>query len=239
MILSVCIASFNGQEYVGEQVESILASLKHSGVESWEILVSDDGSSDDTVEIVNNLGSSGVRLLPGPGQGLIKNFEHLLNNSSGEYIFLSDQDDVWSKNKVAQCLAELKDYDLLVSDATVVDADKHIISDSFFSSKGSGPGIIKNLYKNNYIGCCMCFRRSKLYEFNCLPFPDDIPMHDWWLGLKFELSGKVKFLHEPLVFYRRHGGNVSPSSDKSHYSLWQQIQWRWILIKNLLKRRGS
>lgn len=234
-MISVCLATYMGEKFISEQMTSVIGALKFAGIQDFEILVSDDGSLDKTRALVEGFDCSRVSLIEGPRSGVVKNFEHLLLRAQGDIVFLCDQDDIWSNDKVRRSLDELMGYDLIVSDAKIVNSNRSVISESFFESRGSGVGLIKNLYKNSYLGCCMCFRRSKLYEFKCLPFPNDIPMHDWWLGLKFEVAGKVKFVKEPLVFYRRHGGNVSPSSEKSHYSLWQQIRWRWILVKNLLK----
>lgn len=116
-------------------------------------------------------------------------------------------------------------------DAKIVDKELNTIESSFFEQRKSGTGIVKNLIKNTYIGCCMAFRGS-CCEY-LLPIPENIPMHDQWIGLMCERHGKIALINEPLILYRRHGGNVS--SDK-HSSVLNMIKWRLQMISALLKR---
>jgi hypothetical protein len=125
-------------------------------------------------------------------------------------------------------------YDLIVSDCIIIDENENIINPSYFKLKGSGPGLLKNIIKNSYLGCCMAFRRSVLMQ--ALPFPATIPMHDMWLGTLAELKGSTHFCSDKLVYYRRHKANASPASEKSYYGLMDKIRFRYNLISALIMR---
>ena len=191
--VSVCLASFNGECYIAEQIDSVLAQL----LPHDEFIVSDDGSSDQTVDIIQSVGDSRIRLYQNKSSlGAVRNFEQVLQYAQHDYIFLCDQDDVWLPNKVGRMLAELAVAVMVVSDCRVVDANLQTMRQSFFALRGSGPGIRNNLWRNSYLGCCMAFRRSLLAK--ALPIPTGAPMHDIWLGLVAQTSGRVTFLPEVL-----------------------------------------
>ena len=221
--------TFNGAFYIREQLESILASPLVG-----EIVISDDGSSDDTLDIVRSIADARVRVVEGPRCGLIRNYEYLFSLARGEYIFLADQDDVWLPQKVELMFSRMKDVDLVVSDCIVVDAALSVLHPSFFSIRKSAPGFLSNLWRNSYLGCCMAFRRTLLD--NALPLPRALPMHDWWLGLIAEAFGRVAFIDEPLVLYRRHGRNVSPTAESSTASVLRRSVWRMNLLIAILGR---
>ncbi len=162
---------------------------------------------------------------------LVGNFQNALLNSSGDVIFLADQDDVWLDGKVQRILELLAEYDLVVSDCQVVDENLGVIYDSYFDLMRSGSGLIKNLYKNTYMGCCMAFNR-KIYDV-ALPFPPSIPMHDWWIGCVAEVYGKVHFVEESLLLYRRHGNNASASSETSSNSFQEKVILRLQILYSL------
>jgi hypothetical protein len=122
----------------------------------------------------------------------------------------------------------------VVSDCKVVNSHGEVIEASFFALRHSGPGFIKNLTRNSFLGCCMAFRRSVLEA--ALPFPQPLPMHDWWLGLVASMTGRVAFVDSPLTLYRRHGGNASQTAGKSSATTLTQIAWRVSLLWNLFKR---
>lgn len=229
-LISVCIPTFNGAPYIGAQLESILASPLIT-----EVIVSDDGSTDNTVEIVKSFNDARIKLIQGPRAGLISNYESLLSLASGEYIFLSDQDDVWLPNKVEVMLAHLHDVDLVVCDCMVVDGQLNILHPSFFVLRNSGPGLARNLLRNSYLGCCIALRRRLLKH--ALPFPPHLPMHDWWLGLIAETFGRVAFIDRPLMMYRRHGGNASPTAERSRVSWITRLRWRANLFGALVCRK--
>ena len=96
---------------------------------------------------------------------------------------------------------------MVVHDARLIDESGKEIMSSFYSLRDSKSGIVKNLYKNSYIGCCMAFKKD-LIEF-AMPFPSKIPMHDWWLGIISEVYSKSIFVEDKLIGYRRHGSNVT------------------------------
>lgn len=229
-MISVCLPTFNGALYIKAQLESILISPLVS-----EVIVSDDGSTDATAEIINSLNDNRINLVRGPGKGLIKNYEYLLSLASGDYIFLSDQDDIWLPNKVEVMLASLNDFDFVVSDCVVVDGKLNVLYPSFFALLNSQSGLIRNLLRNRYLGCCIAFRRHLINH--ALPFPRHLPMHDWWLGLVAELFGRVGFISQPLMMYRRHGNNASPAAEKSRVSISTRLYWRGYLIVVLVLRK--
>jgi hypothetical protein len=121
----------------------------------------------------------------------------------------------------------LADYPLVVTDCSVVDGELKIISPSFFGLRDSGPGVLRNLWKNTYLGCCIAFRQELLKI--ALPFPNRIPMHDMWLGLIAEIHGGTCFVPEPLLLYRRHGGNASDAGGRSKATLRKMITDRVFL----------
>lgn len=233
-MISVCMATYNGELFVEAQLLSILSQLS----ENDEVIISDDGSTDGTVDKINGLNDGRIKWagLEG-GLGIVKNFERALEFSNGDVIFLSDQDDVWLPGKVAQCIEVLKEHVLVVSDCCVVNAELEEITCSFFQYRKSGAGIIHNLIRNSYLGCCMAFRRELLSL--CLPIPAKAPMHDMWIGLNAETIGGVKFLPQILLLYRRHGANASPTAGVSDFSLLGKIQYRLVLLRLLVARGVS
>ena len=228
-MISVCIPTFNGAIYIGAQLESILASSLVT-----EVIVSDDGSSDNTVEVVKSFKDARIKLVQGPRAGLVSNYELLLSLASGEYLFLADQDDVWMPDKVEVMLEHLRDVDLAVCDCAVVDAQLNLLHPSFFDLRHSGPGLVHNLLRNSYLGCCIAMRRELLVY--ALPFPRHLPMHDWWLGLVAETFGRVTFIRQTLMMYRRHGGNASPTTERSRVAWSTRLYWRAILLSALSRR---
>ena len=119
---------------------------------------------------------------------------------------------------------------LVLHDACVTDADMHPLEPSFFAVHGSKPGFGANLIRNSFMGCCMAFRRELCGAI--LPLPEGIPMHDQWIGLIATRLGRVVFLEEPLLFYRRHGRNVSGGKT----SVSTKLRWRLSLVNQLLRR---
>lgn len=229
-MISVCIATYNGEKYIEKQLESILSNIKAED----EIIISDDGSSDNTLNIINKLKikNSNIKVIKGPQKGVVLNFQNAINHATGDYIFLSDQDDIWEENKV-ECVMKYfqQHYTIVVHDASIINGNEKIIETSFFKIRGSGSGILKNFIKNTYIGCCMAFTRElKNY---ILPIPQNIEMHDWWIGLLGEIYGKPIFIQDKLIKYRRHENNVS---QMHHYPIYKMIINRVTLLNQLIKR---
>lgn len=231
MKISVCIATYNGEKYIIEQLISIMNQLSDSD----EIIISDDGSSDRTLELIESIDDKRIHLFNNEGaKSPIKNFENSLIHASGDFIFLCDQDDVWMPNKVSSCLKVLKCCDLVLHDAYIVDVELQIISDSLFEVRKSHKGFINNLYKNSYVGCCMAFRRNIMLK--TLPFPSNIAMHDMWIGLNAELYGKIEFIADKLILYRRHENNASITIGVSDKNIYQKINYRLYFLVCILRK---
>lgn len=230
-MISVCIPTYNGEKYIAQQLASILCQLSKQD----EIIISDDSSTDNTVKIITAMNDSRIRVLSNQRfNSPIYNLENALKYAKGDYIFLSDQDDVWIEGKVMKMFEALARCDCVVSNAKVVDSNLNIINDSFFSLNRSKPGFLNNLLKNSYLGACMAFNKKILRK--SLPFPTNIPMHDIWIGTIASVFGKVVFLDDKFILYRRHDENASSTSEVSQYSFLQKIRMRVIILWNILLR---
>lgn len=231
MRISVCMATYNGEKYIREQIESILPQLG----ENDELIISDDNSTDNTIKIIEDLNDSRIKIHFNKGEkGYVPNFENAIKNSSGDIIFFSDQDDKWLPNKVTKFLERLKDNDLVVSDAIVINEYGEVIEKSLFKVVNTKKGLWNNWIKNRYYGCCMAIRREVLKRV--LPFPKrySICSHDRWIPLVCEFYYKVDLIYEPLIIYRRHGKNVS-CFKKSKNSFFKKVMLRVYPLYNLLK----
>ncbi len=227
------MAVYNGSEFLKEQLTSILKQLKKSD----EVVIVNDASRDHSGRIIEKMGDKRIRLFHNSvNLGLIKSFEKAISLADGDILFLSDQDDIWMKGKIAKTLEVFNRVKplVVVSDAILVDARKKVIEKSFFSMRNSGPGVFKNIYKNTYIGACMAFD-SKAKEW-ILPFPRTITMHDEWVGVTCNFVGKVFFFKEPLVYYRRHLGTVTKERRLKMYKvIVNRIKFLTALFQRLLK----
>ena len=227
--ISVCMATYNGEKYIQEQVNSIIEQLGPDD----EIIISDDGSDDETVGIVQGINDFRIKLLHSKERNIVRNFENALKHAKGQVIFLSDQDDIWMPGKVETYLDHLKDCDLVFSNLSVFDKDVSKARLLYTNSKRR-TGILNNLVKNNCVGATMAFNRKVLSE--ALPFPSGIYMHDIWLLLVAELKGSTKYLNEPFIYYRRHSENASRTGEKSTNGLLKKLLMRVRLVWNLMRR---
>ena len=227
-LVDILLATYNGAAYLAPQLDSLLAQT-HT---HFRLLVSDDGSTDDTLAILRRYeGAFGGRmvLLPQgqPSGGVARNFERLMQASAAdgraEWIAFCDQDDVWLPEKTARLLAALQALEqrtgadapcLVHSDLTVVDQDLDVISPSFAAYQRIDPADITPrtlLSVNQVTGCATLINRALLQL--ALPLPPEAVMHDWWLAV-LSGSGARQFLPEPLVLYRQHGRNQIGARDR-------------------------
>ena len=166
MKISVCMATYNGEKYIKEQLESILSQIG----ENDEVIISDDSSTDNTVEIIKAFSDNRIKIFENQKfKYPIFNFENALNNATGDIIVLSDQDDIWKVNKIETIKKYMHNYDLVLSDATIIDEYGNLIKESFYKLNNSRMGFIQNIIKNSYLGCAMGFNR-KILEKNSIPF---------------------------------------------------------------------
>lgn len=229
--ISIAMATYNGEKYIKEQLDSIINQLNDND----EIVVSDDGSTDDTIKIIKSYKDVRIKIYEGPHNGVKQNFSNAISKCNGKYIFLADQDDIWEDNKVKIILDTFKNIKCtcIVHNCSVFNSNTgNIIYDSFFKVRNSGSGIFKNIFKNTYIGCCMSFEQ-KLKKY-ILPIPNDIEMHDQWIGIINEMKyGKSYFVNDKLIKYRRHADNAS---QMIHYPFIKMLKNRILLLYRLIQK---
>lgn len=234
--ISVCMATYNGEKFIKEQISSILYQLGNDD----ELIISDDGSTDNTINIIRSFNSNQIILLKHKNKSKIyKNFENALLHAKNEIIILSDQDDIWLENKIVHFRNALSDKDLIISNCRIINETGKIIEPLFYYQYSKfQKSFIGNLYKNTYLGCCMGFRKEMLDII--LPFPLGISCHDSWIGLICKFNNKrIGYIDEPLLHYRKHAVNNTPTHEKSKYPLHQKIVWRIIYIFQILRRSLS
>ena len=231
-MISVCVATHNGERYIKQQLESILCQI---GQED-EVVVSDDGSTDKTLAVIDGFKDSRikVRLFSQPSSSshpheyVCRNFENALKHAQGDYIFLSDQDDEWLPNKVEVCLSDLEQYDCVLHDFMHIDENENVTLPLHYN--GTFRPYNYFLRVGKHYGCAMAFRRSVLDY--ALPFPKHLLLHDYWIGILSETLGHFYYEKTPLIRYRIHHLNTS----ETHNSLVFKISYRVKTILDVFMR---
>jgi glycosyltransferase involved in cell wall biosynthesis len=212
--VSVCMASYRGATFIAEQISSILSELGPSD----ELVVVDDASPDNTTEIIEAFHDPRIRLIKSAhNAGYVRTFEKAIGASTGEYIFLSDQDDVWIPGRVNRMLAALQDSKMVATNFSMLGGvDRPWIPPL---SSGMDSHRLANLtgiavgYRA-YYGCGMAFRRSLLPLVTPIP-PYVRESHDLWLAICGNLDGSIAHLDEPSLLRRLHDQNETPAGFRS------------------------
>ncbi|MCC2625480.1 MAG: glycosyltransferase family 2 protein [Burkholderiales bacterium] len=206
-LISIAMATYNGGLYIANQLNSIIGQT----YKNIEIIIVDDCSGDDTINIISDYQKlhSNIRLIKNPSnQGAVKTFAHAMSLCRGDFIALADQDDIWFSDKLERLLDNIGDNLLIHSDAILVDNNMQPLAISNMANTNKDmhkTEFIDYLISPNVTGCTTLFPR-KLVDL-ALPIPDRFYIHDHYLALIASFYGRVKYLDEPLVYYRQHGKN--------------------------------
>ncbi len=238
-MISVCIATYNGEQNIKQQLESILVQLDDED----EVVVSDDGSSDETLNIISRFADSRIRIfyhnkknVSSRSAGHIytaANFGNALRQVRGDYVFLADQDDIWVSGRVEKMKNALADHLLVYCNFSVIDSKGDIIQENYFKVNPVSCSLFKNILRMPFYGCCMAFRKELLNSV--LPFPSKLLLHDNWIGMIALKRGKVFYIEEVLHLYRKHSNNVSGATGKSKNSLFYRLWYRAIFYFQIRK----
>lgn len=233
-MISVCLATYNGERYIKEQIDSILIQLD----ENDELIISDDHSVDSTREIIKSYQDNRIKLYINPlSRGVSHNFENALQHATGEIIFLADQDDVWHPNKIKEMNLFLRQngYDVVTCNCAVTDASLNIIQERYYITHSPiNKSALGNLLKDLWLGCCMAFTRQVLTK--TLPFPKHLIAHDLWIALYGQLYFKCGYYPYVRQLYRRHENNVSFANGQSQNNIWFKIKYRLYIAYHILYR---
>jgi glycosyltransferase involved in cell wall biosynthesis len=218
--VSIVMTTYNGEKYLEEQIDSILSST----YQDFKLYIVDDGSSDNTLEILKRYKEKyhdKIHIHRNEANlGVTLNFLYAVSKTTSEYIMLCDQDDVWKADKIAKTLKKVKQMEVqfgkelpiaVFTDAYVVDEELNIIHDSFFRSGRLNPRLTDLphlLMENKLIGCTVMINQAVRRILQSSPFPKKARFHDGWLGLIAASAGKIGFIKEPTLLYRQHGSNL-------------------------------
>ncbi|APY01383.1 glycosyltransferase family 2 protein [Lacinutrix venerupis] len=205
-LISIILCTFNGEAYLKAQIDSIL----NQTYKSIELIVCDDKSTDNTISILNAYAQKDSRIKVNSNLnnlGYIKNFEKGIALATGEYIALSDQDDVWALDKIEKLYNNIKDYDLIYCDSLFVDKNLKSLNKKMSSSKNmiSSNNPLHFALDNCVSGHALLFKKQLCNTI--FPFPKLIP-HDWWIAFNATLNGGITYFNEALVDYRIHDNNT-------------------------------
>jgi glycosyltransferase involved in cell wall biosynthesis len=241
--IDVLIAVYNGEKYVRQQIESILGQ-SYKNIHLW---IRDNHSEDNSVNIIEDIRRQHPQqitlITSSQNVGAIGNFAHLAQQAQADYIMFSDADDVWLPEKIAKTMHRMQQMEathsnrmplLVHTDLTVVKENLDVIHPSFWIYAFLKPKLPHNLprqlIQNQITGCTVMVNRALLDIAK--PIPNDICMHDWWLGICTAAFGKCDALDEATMLYRQHGKNQVGAKK---YSLFSMLK----LLPDRIERKKS
>lgn len=212
--IEILLATYNGEKYVGEQIDSIINQTYNN----WELLIRDDNSKDGTLEILKEYEKKDKRIKiiedKKGNLGFVKNFEELLNNSKEDWVMFSDQDDYWLENKIEKYVAILnassedilKKPMLIHSNSFICDDNLEIVKEEFINSKIANEYNEDNFYFAYFVQGSTVLINRAIIDL-ALPFSKNVTVHDRYFHLLAEFLGKRIFINESLIKYRQHSNN--------------------------------
>ena len=213
MKINIVMSTYNGEQFLAEQIDSI----QQQTFKDWQLLIRDDGSSDQTPEIIKYFVAQDPRIVfinehDRENFGVIKNFFTLIKHDKADYYFFSDQDDVWLEDKLETMLAAARQYPdqlplMVYTDLCVVDQNLQVMNQSMIRSQShhANTELVQELTENTVTGGVAMINHALAERWRTL---DNIIMHDWYLAVLATAIGKLVYIDQPGELYRQHDNNV-------------------------------
>lgn len=218
-LVSIALATFNGEKYLTDQLNSLLAQ----NYPNFEIVVSDDGSTDATWQILERYAAQDqrIRLLPrDENRGVIRNFARCFSACHGDLISPCDQDDIWYPSKTCRLVGAMGDALLAYCNSQFINSEGQptglTLADTLSMIQGNDPRPF--LFSNSVLGHAMMFRRRLLSGHGAIT---RVP-HDWWLAFVASNLGYITYVDEVLVDYRRHDTSLTQAAANNRSTLQRQ-----------------
>ncbi len=230
--VSVCMAAYNGAAHVEEQISSILSELAADD----ELIVVDDRSTDDTAAIIAGIEDTRIRLIESESNaGYVRTFELALSAARGEFVFLSDQDDVWIPGRVELMISAMDGKDMVASNCQHFDGPVGTFHEIRLRARDSNRSV-RNIigivvgYRLHW-GCAMAVRRRILSQI--LPFPSHMAeSHDQWIAMVGNVKRSIVYLEADTIRHRLHGDNLTPKGIRSASKI---VRARVAFIRNVVE----
>jgi glycosyltransferase involved in cell wall biosynthesis len=226
-MISIAMATYNGEEYIREQIDSILQQT----YQDFELIICDDCSVDLTWIILKKYKERDKRIFICQNEknlGFNKNFEKAISLCHGEYIALSDQDDFWYSDHLEILYKNIGENSLICSNSLFVNNKRQSLGQTMYDKKRlinlpkDDKSIAFYILYNNFVqGSTTLFKRE-LVDMIC-PFPNDIDFHDHWLALNAIMSKGLIYLNTVTLEYRQHSNNITNNNVKSYKYYFKKI----------------
>ena len=225
--ISVALATYNGARYLPQ----LLESLCQQTLQPFEIVAFDDGSDDNTLDVLHQF----MQQLPitvyvnAEALGVVRNFKKAVSACRGEYIAFCDQDDVWLPDKLARSVDALRKIDgpqpaMVYTDLVVVDDNLNQLASSYWNHRKLKPAkesFASLIYGNIVTGCTMTINRAMALEVSRMP--DSVLMHDFWIGCIAYGIGQCLYIEQPTILYRQHTSNVTNNDAVTWFTRWSRL----------------
>lgn len=219
-MISVALATYNGEKYIDEQIQSILSQT----FADFEVIIQDDCSTDDTYEILEGYAKKDTRIRlykSNENLGFAKNFEEIIKNCQSEYIAFADQDDIWVADHLRVLLDIIGSYDMACGNALLVDENGVSLGFTMQDVVGMKKQITTEnakwrLFYDNFVQGTASMVKKNLCE-RYLPVPSAVRYHDYWLALIAAVKGGIVYTPEIILKYRQHGNNVTNNIKTSFF----------------------
>ncbi|WP_136481507.1 glycosyltransferase family 2 protein [Cognatitamlana onchidii] len=231
--VSIVLCSYNGEKYISEQIDSIL----NQSFKDFELIISDDRSTDSTIKILKTYADKDSRIkwhINESNLGYVKNFEKGISLANGNYILLSDQDDIWDLTKIEKLYNNIEDHALIYCDSLFVNSNLESTEKKMSSSKNmiSTTNPLNLCLANSVSGHAMMFKKELTAQL--FPFPKLVP-HDWWIAFVASFNGGIVYFNDALIKYRIHDSN-SLALNKNRKSKENKITKRQLRIDAFYKK---
>lgn len=224
-MISIALATYNGSKFLQKQLNSIL----NQAMDDFEVVICDDCSSDNTMDILQDYANNDSRIKVYQNEtnlGFKKNFERILSLCKGEFIAFCDQDDIWEPNHLEVLYKNIGDNDCIGANSLIIDENGISQNKTLLEywpihvmPKNEKELFQHELYSNVIQGTASLIRASLIKQ--ALPIPEDIKYHDYWFALVAGLNDKCKYIGEVVLKYRRHSNNAS---EYQKFTIWNAIK---------------
>jgi len=227
----ILLATYNGEEFLAQQINSILNQTNTN----WKLLIHDDNSTDNTTHIIKQYQKKYPDKIhffddTASFNSASANFNFLLKKAYSEYIMFCDQDDIWLPRKIELTFEKIKEMEkkyedsplLVHTDLKIVDSELNPVANSYWKYQNINPhkdAFTQLLVQNTITGCTVMINKNAAELAS--PVPNNIIMHDWWIGLVVRKFGHISQIDESTILYRQHKNNDTGAKKYSKYFIFK------------------